>query len=605
MPLIRSNFVKFAILAFCAVLAALFAWLPEYDYIKGVEFKWNYWFAAAIYAAFLYYACKALKSVGWNGVEGWFRVHRIGLFSSLVLALFLQVGEPHIAKVLSDEDVICGVAYEMHNERISAFPTSMHCVDGRNAVTRYTVDKRPVGYPFVLSAFHDLTGYRYENVFILNGILGFVFVLLLYLFTKPIAGETGAVAVQILICTFPLLAQNVTAAGFEVFNLCMILAFALAARRYLVKPAGGGLDLFIAVALVLSIARYESALYLAALAGIAIFKWVRERRVSLTYFSIFSPLLLMSAFVSLRVFSGNTGFLQENEGKFLSIEHLGRNAMSAYRFLTSMPSGVDANSLLLTVIGSASILAFAGCFFMAKYRKIGGDSAIVVFTILIVASINTLIGLLENMGLWEAPIAARFSLPIHVSSSLCFAVLLPVVFKNKPVALVVPCVFAAWLLLVASFQISRHEMTNHSPRSLEYLYFSDWAEKNATARDLFVADLPTRLIMKGYPCVSINAVRDAPWKFQNIIDEKIYDNVYLCEFYERDPQSDQWRDYYLCCPEGYPALLRREIMAQTRIRPNIMVRVSRLVAVDDPEVEKHRKPADPALRAQWFSEMLP
>jgi hypothetical protein len=82
-------------------------------------------------------------------------------------------------------------------------------------------------------------------VFILNAVLGFVFLLLLYVWARHDIGNYGAATALLLICTLPLLAQNATSAGFEVFNLCMILALALAARRYLEKPGVEGLDLMI------------------------------------------------------------------------------------------------------------------------------------------------------------------------------------------------------------------------------------------------------------------------------------------------------------------------------------------------------------------------
>jgi hypothetical protein len=602
---IRSNFVKFLILAFCCILPAWIVWVPDYETVNVLAFKWNYWFAAAIYAAFLIVSYRALRPVGWSGIKGWLRVNRIGILVSLLVALFFQVNEPHMAKVLCDEDVICGVAYQMHYERIAAFPTSMHNIEGKKAVTQYAVDKRPVGYPFLLSIVHDLTGFRYLNVFVLNGILGFVLLLLLYLFTKPVVGEKGAVAVLFLLSTFPLLAQNVTAAGFEVFNLCMIMAFALAARRYLSKAGSGGLDLFLAVSLVLAIARYESALYLAGLVGIVICKWARERKITMTPFSVVSPLFMLSAFISLRVFTGNSDFFQEEHGKFLSFAHLQFNLASAYRFMSALPSGRFANSLLLGVVGGVSIIAFVSCMFVKKTRNAIGDVSVVVLSLLAVASINTFIGLIENMGQWDFPGATRFSLPIHLVATVCFAAVLPVFLRGRQVTLALPSIFAAWMILVGAAQMARHDMTNKCPFGIEFQYFEDWAAKNATNRDLFVMDFPPSLIMQGHPCTSINAFNNHPWKFKNIIDDKIYDNVYICEILAINETSDVWSPYYACCPKGYVPAIKREILARTRIRPNVTVMISRVADIDDPEVEKHKKPTDPALQAKWYSESLP
>jgi hypothetical protein len=605
MSAFQSNLFKFSIAALCIAAPVLAVTLPDYDRVMNFAIHWNYWLAAAIFVEFLVISFRVLKGVGTGGMMNWVRLRRFGLVSSLVLALFLQVGEPHKAKVLCDEGLICGVAYEMHNERVAAFPVTMHTIEGKQAVTRFAADKRPVGYPFVLATFHDLTGYRYGNVFVLNAVFGFALLLLLYEFAEPLIGRTGAVAVQLLLCTLPLVAQNATAAGFEVFNLCLIVALALAARRYLAMPGESGLDLFVAVGLVLSIARYESALYLAAILGIVVFKWVRERRITLTWFAVFSPLLLLSAYLSLRVFTGNAGFFQEDHGQFLSFSHLGGNLMAAYRFLAAMPKGNCANSLIFGVVGVGSLVAFAYCLFDRKAKAVLGDARVVVFAILVVALVNTFIGLCENMGQWDVPIAARFALPIHLLFALCFAATLAVFLRGKTVPAFVPVVLAAWIVFVTSVQIARHDMTNRCPFALEYPYFTDWAERNATSRDLFVMDFPPMLIMKGFSCAPISSLNENAWKYQNVLDEKIYDNVFLCEIYALVDNTSEWKPYYICTADGYTAKVRREVVAQTRIRPSVMVRISRLTAVDDPEVEKHRRPADSAQWAQWFNDSLP
>ena len=266
----HSLLVKFALLVVCAIVPFAVVWSIRGENMIPFTIQSNYWFAAAIFAAALVYVIRELVKAGQVRIVSWAGCNRWGVVLAFVLAVVLQVNEPHRAKVLYDEDLICGVAYLMHTEHLAAAPVKMHMVNNTPVVMNRSVDKRPVGYPFVLSMVHDLSGYRYSNVFVLNAMLGFVLLVLLFAWSKPLIGSWGAACAMVLLCTLPLLAQNATAAGFEVFNLCLIVALALAARRYLSKPGSEGMNLMICAALALSIARYESILYLVVVVTVVV-----------------------------------------------------------------------------------------------------------------------------------------------------------------------------------------------------------------------------------------------------------------------------------------------------------------------------------------------
>jgi hypothetical protein len=603
----RSLLVKFALLVVCAIVPFAVVWSIRGERVIPFTIQSNYWFAAAIFAAAAVFLIRELVKAGRSRIVSWIGGNRWGIVLALALAVFMQVSEPHRAKVLYDEDLICGVAYMMHTEQMSSAPVRMHEVNGSPIVMDRSVDKRPVGFPFVLSLLHDWTGYRYSNVFVLNATLGFVLLLALYAWARPLTGAWGAAGILMLLCSLPLLAQNATASGFEVFNLCMILLFALAARRYLSKSGAEGLDLFICVALVLSIARYESILYLLALVAVVLVKWAREHRVTLTWFGALSPLFLFSALTSFHAFMGHDAFFQADNDKFLSFSHLGGNLLSAYRYMTAAPAIGQTNSLLLTGVGLASVLIFAGCIRRILRRdSVSGDSVVVLCALAAVVAVNTLIGLMENMGQWEAQNAARFSLPMHLFLVLSVAAVLPfVASRRRWVVVAVPAVAVGWLVLITAHQNARHLMTDAMPSSLECEWLRQWADANATKRDLIVDDSAMGMILHGHPDIPFEGANRAPWKLKALLDEKLYAHVYVCETYKLSADLKTWEPMSVCDVKEISPSVKMKTLAEARIKYNTMVRVSELVDVVDPEALAHRRPEDPKALAKWLGDIYP
>ncbi len=588
MPLPKS---KILVLALCAVAAPLIAWLPTYEGALRMASAGNYWLAAASFAAFAFFAWRELRSAGISALRAHLLARRTGILLSAACALFLIAHEPMRPKVLYDEDAICGVARQMHYDRVAAFPVRAHMLEGRLEVLNSTVDKRPVGFPFLLSIVHDLTGYRTENVYALNALLTFALLLLLYNWACKAGGPRAALCSVLLLTGLPLLAQNATAAGFEVMNLCMIAALALTARRYLESEGAKGLDLMIATGLILAITRYESALYLLVLAAVALVKWGRERRITMTWFSALSPLFVLPAFLSNRVFMGNDGFFQAGGEAFISPAYLVENLPRAVYFLFSSPFGWQSNSLLLSCLGLAALLLFAVSL-PSLFRMGRADSStLALLPVLSVALVNTLLGLMENWGQWDDPMAARFSLPFHLALVLTAAKAMAL-FKAARPPLALPIAAGAWTLLFAAPQMARHRMSDLIPVSLDAAFFRDFAAANAGPRVLFVDESAVGLILDGHAAVSFLSVDMAPWKLEAALQAGIYERIYVCERFRHDEALNAWVPYGE--QAAHPALKLRKV-AEFRSRSNTLAHISLLEGVDQaPPAEMPHAPGKAA-----------
>jgi len=599
----RTTAAKFILMAACIAAPPIFVWSISYKEVADIATAWNYYFATAIFASFLAVACFEIRAAGLRDLKIWVKARRAGLIMAAVLGIFLQVGEPRMHKVLYDEDIMCGVARQMHDARQAAFPARAHIYDGRLVVLNSAVDKRPVFFPFVLCTIHDLAGYHKANVYILNGVCAAGLLFLLYLWARPLAGELGAVATLLLFCTLPLLAQNATCSGFEVINLLLIAALALAARRYLEKRGAGGMDLMIAIALMLSITRYESVLYLAVVAAVVLVKWIGEKRITLTFFAAVSPIFLISSFLSNRVFICNPDFFQNhNDAAFISFSNLSGNFFQAVYYLFDPPTGMLTNSLLLSAVGIVSIVLFLVSAMprVARGRAIG-DAGIVLSAVLVVALVNTLLGLMENWGQWSDPMAARFSLPLHLLMAMCFASALAntdFFKKYRAFAIAAVAVPAAWLVIFTSSQNGRHAMTSMMQSTHASAYFRDWADKNASERDLIVYESSVGFIVDGHPCVSFVSANMAPWKLKAVLGAGLYDHVYVMQRLRMDTATGKWVHYSNSVPLSDKVVLKA--IAESRPQADFADRISELVDVTDCTPAD----ADPARNMEHYREWL-
>jgi hypothetical protein len=599
------SFRKLFILVICSIVAFLFVWLPDFPFIANVARYGNYWLAAAIFAAFLLYLLRELRT---KTVVGVFRDHRIHLWGFVVIVgvtVVLQLHEPRQAKIIYDEDVICGVAYQMHEHREATYPQRMHYYQGGLEVTNSAVDKRPAMFPFLLSVMHDLTGYRVANVFYLNCAITFALLALLYFWTEPLSGPRWAIATVLLAGTLPLLAQNATGAGFELLNVCLIMAFVLTARRYFEKTGDEGLNLFVCVALMLATTRYESALYLLALAGIVLAKWLKERRVTLTWFSAISPLFAISALVTYRVIMSDDSFFQTKDpGSFFSLSYCYDNLRHDIFYLFSNPFGISNNSFILSVAGVISaIVLFVNLLPRVIRWKTWGSSCIVIVFMWFVVAVTTFITLIDNWGQWDDPMVARYSLPFQLALLISFSAVWPILFGKRSVPVAAPVLIFMWLALVSSSQMARHKMTDYLGACTEVRFFRDWANENTEVRDLFVDESGIGLMLEGHPCVPTADVNRAPWRLNAMLISGTYEHVYVCERLMLDASLNLWRTYAPYNALSASVHLRK--LAEFRVSGQAIARISEVTGVDDPDAAKHKMPENPVERSKWIMESLP
>jgi hypothetical protein len=395
--------------------------------------KWGYWFTLALVILF----CRAVWPVLH---DGWKRVVMTrfdwGVLCAIVLIVSMWVShEPPGYKVLADEVLLSGTGMDMHYNRNAGFPTRATDVQGSFQILDRVLDKRPLLFPFLLSTAHDLTGYRPENAFYLNMVLGAVFLVGVYLVgCRAARNRWGGVAGVLLFTGLPLLAQQASGGGFELLNLLLIACFTLLMVEYLQTGGAQRLEALVYGALLLASTRYESGFFLIPAAIAALCVWWREGKVSLTWPLVASPLFLIPLLLQNRVFEGASSAWQmgsqEGVTEPFGIGYLAPNLGHALAFFFDF-SGYQPSSPAFAVAGIVT-LPFFGLWVARILRQPktaeGGDLgwALVGLSLFSITAVY----MLYFWGKFDEPIISRLSLPVHFLMMVSFVIICTRLFKS-------------------------------------------------------------------------------------------------------------------------------------------------------------------------------
>jgi Dolichyl-phosphate-mannose-protein mannosyltransferase len=404
--------------------------------------SWGYYYILAVFTAFLFYARRL--ALARSGVwKGWLRSPGAAGLAIAGGTLFAAWSDKFKHKILYDEFVIQGTAYEMHLTKLVSTIVRAYKVSGTWLPIDPFLDKRPYFFPFLLSLLHDLTGYRIENMFALNlacaaSLLGF-----LYWFTRQVAGRGPALLAVALMATMPLFGQNATGAGMDLHNLAMLALVACLGVLYLRVPGDDRLSLFVLGAVLLTMSRYESVIFVAPVAAIVFTGWLRAGRVILPWPAIVAPMLLIPLAWHLRVFAATPVFFQLQEGQTSAFgwANIAGNFRGDVAFLFNTGPGL-ANSWYLSGIGLAGLawLLFSGWQWLRRSPRPELPAAQVVGLAMGAGIAGHFIVLLFY---WWAKfndlMASRFSLPMCLAFAVLAALLVRGLADRR-----MPALKAAW-----------------------------------------------------------------------------------------------------------------------------------------------------------------
>ncbi len=349
---------------------------------------------------------------------GWRRFDWISLCVVLLGGLVLIVHESFGFKIVMDELMLEGTSMSMHFTRTVLTPIRGGNVQGAFVIFEGMMDKRQLFFPFLVSLLHDISGYRPENAFVLNGILTFVFLGLVNAAGRMVAGRWAGWLGVALFAGLPLLAQNATGGGFELLNLVMILATMLIGARFIERRDGPSFTALCFSALLMCQVRYETAIFLLPVVAIILWVWWRDGRAVMTWPVLVAPVLMIHYILHTRIFDirASSWQLQSKPGltKPFDGSYVPGNLQSALGFFFGKPTD-QPNSYVLSALGWAAIF-FLILLVAKRLKALAAQPPISVATVFFTLGFALQFALMMFYfwGQFTDPVIRRLSLPTHL-----------------------------------------------------------------------------------------------------------------------------------------------------------------------------------------------
>ena len=305
-----------------------------------------YYFISIIFFLWLYLVIKPISK---EKILNFLNTHKIALISSAILVfLFFFICPPEY-RVLADETSFLGTSKGFFENNSAFINIEELNFWGQRQTIQIALDKRFVLFPYFLSILHSLKGFSLFNAYILNGVVSFGCLFLLYYLVQNLFGKFYAYIAQIFLAIYPLFVQYSMSAGYDVFSLFWaLLAFAIFCHYLKNKSLHYGELLLYTVAL-LAYTRYECSVMAILILPIMLFILDRKEFNQLSIKIAIYPLLFIPI-AWIMFFATTDKYLQQmgSTEKSFSFQYFQENLFNALYYFSGWDK--DQNSVFLIAL---------------------------------------------------------------------------------------------------------------------------------------------------------------------------------------------------------------------------------------------------------------
>jgi hypothetical protein len=339
----------------------------------------------------------------------------------MTVTVFVSI--PPKYRVLSDETNLLSVSQSMTYRRDILNVTQSKFYYGNFNVVQGDLPTRPLLFPFFTSIVHTLTGYRYQNVFVLNFLILFAFLTMTFLTVEPKLGRLSAIAACLLLLSVPTLTLSASSGGFDVCSLFFFgLSFVLL-YRFLDAPSSERFGMLLIQLILLAQIRYESIAYVAVILGILFvlrkikLEMITKNTALFAAAPFFIIPMLLQRKLTPNTFENPPGVPPFAFDHFLKHFKILAESMVFVQPDYPYPSYLNWLAIIMLVILIVKIVPN-----FKKYL----DEKKSIFTVLVLANValGLTIVLFHHFGLFPHPTQARLFLIF-----LVFLAMMPVVFR--------------------------------------------------------------------------------------------------------------------------------------------------------------------------------
>jgi hypothetical protein len=503
----------------------------------------GYWLCLALLLSFLYLWVLLYLNQG-RRLRARVAPHAKALLVSLGLGALWMVHEPWVDRVLFDEYVFLGISHQMHQVREAMNPAKAHLIDESVRVLASVPDKRSYLFPFLVSVIHDLTGFRPQNLYLLNTFFGLGILPLAYFTLSAFFPARVALAGVVLWSAFGLLPAHANAAGYDIVNLFFLQLWLLLAVLAVKGGTARWWDLFVVASICLALLRNESVFFLVGTLAIGFLRYRVRRVVRLSWPVIAATLALVIPVAANLNFSNLEGLRENTKNQaFFSLSYFGDNVLSSLHFILS-PALKAPNQPLLGLVGLVSGVLFAVRYLgRCSRREPISPAERVLFVFSGCVAMCYILYMCTFWGDWNDPMVSRFSIPIYFWFLVVTCWLLTWA-RSKPRLRQLPNLMLAGAAVFAFARMPAQTQLAYTGRfqvgrEMEFLK-AKIAEKTGS-RVFLVTNGISGFISRGIPGVWATGFGAHTWRVQALLDYNLYDEILIADRFLLDPATGAWR----------------------------------------------------------------
>lgn len=315
-----------------------------------------------LWALFLAWAAKYYKI----NAKGFFKSNLPGIIAAGVLCVITAIAVKPSFKVLCDEANLLSVSKSMFYEKKTDNVTMGKWYYDNYYPFNIETEKRPMLFPFFTQIIHAVSGYRVENVFVLNSVVLFMLLLLVYTIMKYFTGNIWALSAVILVASQPLVTILASSGGFDLFAALFIIICFMCLWWFLKEPTAMKFQILYLSLLMAVHIRHEGLLMFITVIGMLfLFRYVKSKYITENGGIIFAltPLLLLPIFWQ-RILIQDP--FEANKGELaFAFEHFFKHSLVFFQTLFNV-------KYFLPYAGLVNLIGFMGLLW-AIYKFIMGD----------------------------------------------------------------------------------------------------------------------------------------------------------------------------------------------------------------------------------------
>ncbi|HSH93420.1 MAG TPA: hypothetical protein VK968_04690 [Roseimicrobium sp.] len=386
-----------------------------------------------------------------------------------------------------------------------------------------------------------------------------------------------------------MVAQNATGAGFELLNIAMIVVTFWLGLRYAERPDDDDrLSVFALSSVLLAQTRYESVFFILPVAAAILYVWWRERKMSLPWPLFAVPVLMIVYPLQHKVFdlSDSSWQMGDVAGATtpFALKYFYDNIGHAMNFFFSF-DGVQPSSWLVGLIGLPAI----GFFVLTLYKEHRTVFRLepvtgVAYMFLLTLILHTGIMLCYFWGHWDDPIIRRLSLPTQILFILAAVFVLPKLVSHPWRWRV--AVGAAGLYIftftVPSSAMHRFTQENFAARTTNWVagYIRGLGEKKVLAID---NNSGLQWFLYRQSCVNPVLLATRTDEFIFHFKRHSFDEFLVVQRAGLDMKTGT---RYVSAVDDLGPGVKLELIEEKAMSPIYLMRISRVVGVDEPVFKK-------------------